>query len=121
MCIAKDIYAIPATSVPCKRLFSTGAEIATDQCNQLGSDTSEQLQVMKFEWSHDAVHQAKLNSAAIEDVPLEPFRDYLTWETNLQSSSDGASRVIPAPSGILVVQLLTTSMYVLVLNTNNYA
>ena len=89
--------------MPCKWLFSTGAEIATDQRNQLGSDTFEQLQVMKFEWSCDAVDQAKLNSAAIEDVPLEPFRDYLTWETNLQSSSDGTSRVIPTPSGIFVV------------------
>ena len=89
--------------MPCKRLFSADAEIATDQCNQLGSDTFKQLQVMKFKWSCDAVDQGKLNSAAIEDVPLEPFRDYLTWETNLQSSSNGTSRVIPTPSGILVV------------------
>ena len=88
--------------MPCKQLFSADAEIETDQCNQLGSDTFKQLQVMKFEWSRDAVHQAKLNSAAIED-PLEPFRDYLIWETNLQLSSNGASRVIPTPSGILVV------------------
>jgi len=88
--------------VPCERLFSAGAEIATDRRNRLGSDTFEQLQVMKHQWSRDAVDQAKLNSAAIEDVPLEPFREYLTWETNLQSSLDG-TRVVPALGSILVV------------------
>ena len=100
--IAKDICAIPATSVPCKQLFSAGAEIATDRHNQLGSDRFEQLQIMKYEWSRDAVDWANLTSAATEEVSLEPFRDYLTWETNLQSSSDGAT-IIPAASNILIV------------------
>ena len=49
------------------------------------------------------LNKAKLNSAAIEDVPLEPFRDYLTWETSLQSGSNGTTSSICAPSGILVV------------------
>jgi hypothetical protein len=57
---------------------------------------------MKYEWSRDAVDWANLNSAATEEVSLEPFRDYLTWETNLQSSSDGAT-IIPAASNILIV------------------
>ena len=86
----------------CKRLFSAGAEIATDQCNHLSSDKFKQLQVMKHEWCCDAIDQANLNSNVIEDVPLEPFRDYLTWETNLLSSLDG-SRVIPTVRSVLVV------------------
>jgi hypothetical protein len=92
----------PAISVPYERLFSAGAEIATDWCNRLGSDKFEQLQVMKHEWHRDAVDQANLNSNIIEDVPLEPFRDYLTWETNLSLSLDDA-RVIPAVCSVLVV------------------
>ena len=39
--IAKDICSVPASSVPCKHLFSTGAEIATDCQACLGAEAFE--------------------------------------------------------------------------------
>jgi hAT family C-terminal dimerisation region len=78
--IAKDVCAIPATSVPCERLFSNGAEIATDRRNQLGAEQFEQLQVLKHAWHHEIIDQAMLNSTFVEEISLERFKDCLVWD-----------------------------------------
>jgi hypothetical protein len=49
-CIARDICAIPASSVPCERLFPAAAEIATDCHSRLGAVKFEYLQVLKHTW-----------------------------------------------------------------------
>ena len=43
----------PASSVPCKQLFSCGGEITTKCCSQLGVLHFEELQVMKFAWRNN--------------------------------------------------------------------
>ena len=71
--IAMDICAIPATSVPCERLFSAGAEIATDRRSRLGTDRFEQLQILKHAWKDNIVDSARLNSNMTEEEYLDEF------------------------------------------------
>ena len=92
--IAKDICAIPATSVPCEWLFSAGAEITTDRRNRLGAEWFEELQVLKHAWSHGVTDQAALNSMVVEEVPMECFKDYLMWdneETEFEAQVGGVT------------------------------
>ena len=49
-CIALDVLAIPASSVPCERLFSAAKLIATDHHSSLGAECFEELQMMKYLW-----------------------------------------------------------------------
>ena len=83
---------IPATSVPCERLFSAGAKIATNQCNCLGSDHFEHLQVLKYAWRIcGVVDEAAANSAAVEEIPLEPFKDCFAWDSQLAEFEPGTT------------------------------
>jgi hypothetical protein len=66
--IARDVCAIPASSVPCERLFSGGAETATDRRARLGAERFEQLQVLKFAWRKSAVDRTAANSVVVEEV-----------------------------------------------------
>lgn len=83
-----DICAIPATSVPCERLFSAGAEIATDRRSRLGADRFEQLQILKHAWQGQIVDAASFNSSEIEDVYLDEFRELFTRDQELVKDSD---------------------------------
>ena len=78
-----DVCAIPATSVPCKFLFSAGAEIATDHCSHLGSEHFEHLQVLKHSWHRHIVNHAAVNSAAASEVFLNQFKEILTMDVEL--------------------------------------
>ncbi|KIM51958.1 hypothetical protein SCLCIDRAFT_142179 [Scleroderma citrinum Foug A] len=73
--IARDVCAIPVTSVPCERLFSAGAGIATDQRSRLGSDRFEELQVMKHTWRKSILDRAAENSSQVEEVWLDDFKE----------------------------------------------
>ena len=75
MLIARDMCAIPATSVPCERLFSAGAGIATDQRSRLGSDRFEELQVIKHTWRKSILDRAAENSSQVEEVWLDDFKE----------------------------------------------
>lgn len=73
-----DVCAIPATSVPCERLFSAGGEIATDRRSRLGSDIFEQLQVLRHAWQNRIVDQANLNSANVDEINMEEFESFFS-------------------------------------------
>ena len=78
-----DVCAIPATSVPCERLFSAGAEIATDRRSRLGSERFEHLQVLKHSWHRHIVDHAAVNSADASEVFLNQFKEILTMDAEL--------------------------------------
>jgi hypothetical protein len=48
--IALDVLPIPATSVPCERLFSSAKLTAVDRRARLGAERFEELQLMKWAW-----------------------------------------------------------------------
>jgi hypothetical protein len=81
--IAMDVCAIPATSVPCERLFSAGAEIATDRRSRLGGEKFEYLQVLKHAWRDKVTDHAAANSTEIDEVYLEDFRELLRTDNEL--------------------------------------
>ena len=76
--IALDILAIPASSVPCERLFSAGKHIAMDHCACLGVVHFEELQVLRAAWKDNIVDLATWNSGEIEDVDMTKFESLLT-------------------------------------------
>ena len=78
-----DVCAIPASSVPCERLFSAGAEIATDRRSRLGSDKFEQLQVLKHAWRDSIVNMAATNSSIIEQVTLQEFVELMLVDNDM--------------------------------------
>ncbi|KIM56440.1 hypothetical protein SCLCIDRAFT_132569 [Scleroderma citrinum Foug A] len=79
--MACDICGIPASSVPCKHLFSAGGEIAMDQRSHLGLDRFEQLQILKHRWRNMIVDHAIINSSQLEEHYLQNFEElYLVDE-----------------------------------------
>ena len=89
-----DICAIPATSVPCERLFSAGAEIATDRRSRLGADRFEQLQILKHAWKDNIVDSARLNSNMTEEEYLDEFREFLKRDIELVEWDNANETVI---------------------------
>ena len=71
--------------MPCERLFSAGAEIATDRRSHLGSGRFEELQVLKHAWNHTVIDRAGMNSDNIEDVNIEDFKELLEWDEELMN------------------------------------
>ncbi|KIM65448.1 hypothetical protein SCLCIDRAFT_112526, partial [Scleroderma citrinum Foug A] len=76
-CIARDVCAIAATSVP------SGAEIATNRRSCLGSDKFKQLQMLKHMWCGGIHDFAALNSSAMEEVELEEFKELLVHDLEM--------------------------------------
>ncbi|KIL00097.1 hypothetical protein PAXRUDRAFT_130668 [Paxillus rubicundulus Ve08.2h10] len=93
-CMAMDICAIPATSVPCEHLFSTGAEIATDCHLCLGSDKFEHLQVMKHAWQNSITDHAAINSVEVDEVYLQDFRELLIMDCELAACNAAVDEVV---------------------------
>lgn len=91
--IAMDVCAIPATSVPCERLFSAGAEVATDRRSRLGADKFEQLQILKHTWRDNIVDVARLNSSTTEEEYLDEFRELFKRDVELVEW-DGANETV---------------------------
>ncbi|KIM52776.1 hypothetical protein SCLCIDRAFT_140387, partial [Scleroderma citrinum Foug A] len=73
--IAKDVCAVPASSVPCECLFSAGAEIATDRRSRLGAEAFEELQVMKHAWRNSITNLAGANSHQVEEVSIGEYEE----------------------------------------------
>ncbi|KIL00305.1 hypothetical protein PAXRUDRAFT_130243, partial [Paxillus rubicundulus Ve08.2h10] len=93
-CMAMDICAIPATSVPCECLFSAGAEITTDCHSHLSSDKFEHLQVMKHAWQNSITDHATINSAKVDEVYLQDFRELLTMDYELAACDTAVGKVV---------------------------
>ena len=74
---------VPASSVPCERLFSAGAEIATDRRSRLGSGRFEELQIMKHTWNSSLVDHAQVNSCEVENVLLQDFKELYERDVEL--------------------------------------
>ena len=47
-----DILPIPASAVPCERIFSSAKETTTARRNRISSDLMEALQMLKFSIQH---------------------------------------------------------------------
>jgi hAT family C-terminal dimerisation region len=84
--IACDVCPIPASSVPCERLFSGGAETATDRCSRLGTDRFEQLQMLKHEWRGNIVDFATYNSITAEEVWMDDFHEIYQIDKEMAES-----------------------------------
>ena len=93
MCIARDVCAIPATSVPCEHLFSNGAEIATNCRSHFSEDRFKQLQVLKYSWQNQIVDIAHANSSDYEEVDLDKFQQLLRKDQELLEWANGAEIV----------------------------
>ena len=91
--IAKDVCAVPATSVPCEHLFSGGgAKIATDRRSQLGADKFEHLQVLKHLWHSNVIDRATINLQDVE-VQLEEFKELLAHESAMEHKLDTSDTI----------------------------
>ena len=88
-----DICAIPATSVPCERLFLAGAEIATDYQSRLRADRLEELQILKHAWQDQIVNAASLNSLEIEDVYLDEYKELFIRDQELVEGTNDKEEV----------------------------
>ena len=74
--ISLDILPIPASSIPCKHLFSGAKEVATERRSHLGAEHFEQLQIMKSAWKNCIGDLAAVNTDA-KVVDLRDFEDLL--------------------------------------------
>jgi len=63
--MARDYLAIPGSSVPSERAFSSGRHIGTEFRNSLSTDTFEALQILKSGYKQGII------SAAIEIAEVE--------------------------------------------------
>ncbi|KIM51825.1 hypothetical protein SCLCIDRAFT_142475 [Scleroderma citrinum Foug A] len=82
-CIAMDVCAIPATSIPCECLFSAGAKVAIDCRSRLGADKFEQLQMLKHTWHNNVVNTTRLNLSTMEEEYLDGFWELLKRDVEL--------------------------------------
>ncbi|KIK74136.1 hypothetical protein PAXRUDRAFT_176570 [Paxillus rubicundulus Ve08.2h10] len=92
--IAKDICAIPASSVPCEHLFSAGAKIATDCWSHLGSEMFKELQVMKHTWQDSIVDCAAINSQQSKEVVMEEFKELYEMDMQLVELDKSIDEVV---------------------------
>jgi len=83
-CIALDVLAVQASSVPCECLFSSGKLITTDKHSHLGHEHFEELQVLKFAWHPALVDHAAKNSNKVEELDvIQDFVDLLAEEQEI--------------------------------------
>jgi|ERR1700678_390798 len=83
--MALDILPIPASSVPCERLFSAAKEIADDRRSRLGSTKFEELQIMKFAWRNTIPDLAAWNSNEVEEINIGEYEALLSndnWQAD---------------------------------------
>jgi hypothetical protein len=92
--IALDILPIPASSVPCERLFSAAKQVADDRRSRLGSKKFEELEVMKFAWFNTIPDLAAWNSNDVEEIDIIREFKALLSDDDWQVNFDGSGGVI---------------------------
>ena len=86
-----DILPIPASSVPCERLFSAAKEIADDRRSRLGSNKFEEIQVMKSAWLKNIPNLAAWNSNEVEEIEVTEYTTLLdddNWQADFDGNND---------------------------------
>lgn len=91
--IAMDICTIPASSVPCERLFSGGAETATDHRSRLGAECFKQLQMLKLSWCKSLANSAQANSGIVKEVLLDEYKYFLLVDEGIVQWENKAGEV----------------------------
>lgn len=76
-------------SVPCERLFSNSAEIATDHRSHLSEGKFKQLQVLKYSWRKQVIDTTCVNSSSYEEVYLGKFQQLLKRDEELLEWDNG--------------------------------
>jgi hypothetical protein len=89
--IFHDICAIPAFFVPCEHLFSSGGEVTTD-C--LDAEKFEEIQVLKHSWCHNVVDHAALNSAQVEEVSMDEYKELWAVDEELAQIDARSNEVV---------------------------
>ncbi|KAF8699404.1 hypothetical protein AX14_000974 [Amanita brunnescens Koide BX004] len=93
---ALDVLAVPASSVPCKQLFSSAKLIAMDHHARLGPETFEQVQILKSAWNNEVLDLARYNACEVEEVDIWEWRGILDAKTEISSwNNDHLSIVHP--------------------------
>jgi hypothetical protein len=90
-----DVLPIPASSVPCERLFSAAKEIADDRRSRLGSKKFEELQIMKFAWRSNISNLAAWNSNEVEEI--DEYSNLLgndNWQADFDGNNNDRVQVI---------------------------
>ena len=87
--IALDVLPIPASSVPCERLFSAAKEVTDDHHSHLGLKKFEETQVMKFAWHNNIPNLAAWNSNEVEEINITEYTTLLS-DDNWQANFDGS-------------------------------
>jgi hypothetical protein len=90
-CVALDVIACQASSVPCERLFSASKQSADDRRARLGASRFEELQLMKFAWRQDITDLAAWNSGLVEEIGI--YSDMLAVD-NFESDLDKIGPVL---------------------------
>lgn len=86
--MARDVCAIPGSSVPCERLFSAGAEIATDRRSRIGATRFEELQVLKHAWRDSIVDRASINMEEAEEVSLQEYKELFERDEEMAKTDE---------------------------------
>ena len=63
--------------MPCERLFSASKQVADDWRATLGSNTFEELQLMKFAWHNNILDLAAWNLRHAEEIDLDEYEGLL--------------------------------------------
>lgn len=85
--MALDILPIPATSVPCERLFSRCKEASDDRRSRIDPATFEYMACLNNHWRSTLVDYARMNEEEMEevmDLGMDDFKDLLLLEEEIQ-------------------------------------